>query len=124
MGTSHTYNNTLDPWPPISNRRCPQCCCKRTGNDGHQQHAQHGRGGDPSVLDANYPPNWLLARGPLGGGGVVGVPGAAESPPPPGMHRVQGATPLMPWKIAPKAPSKLWPNHLRGGGGAERGGGV
>ena len=31
----------------------------------------HG-GGDPSVLDANYPPNLLLARGPLGGGGGGG----------------------------------------------------
>ena len=31
-------------------------------------------GGDPSVLNANYPPNKLLARGPLrgGGGGVLG----------------------------------------------------
>ena len=26
------------------------------------------RGGDPSVLDANYPPNKVLAGGPLGGG--------------------------------------------------------
>ena len=33
----------------------------------------HG-GGDPSVLDANYPPNELLAGGPLGGGGGGGAP--------------------------------------------------
>ena len=31
-----------------------------------------GGGGDPSVLDANYPPNQLLAGGPLGGGGGGG----------------------------------------------------
>ena len=45
----------------------------------------HG-GGDPSVLDANYPPNQLLAEGPwggggggggLGGGGLGGAPGRA-----------------------------------------------
>ena len=39
-------------------------------------------GGGASVLDANYPPQLTVGRRPLGGG-VVGVLGPAESPPPP-----------------------------------------
>ena len=43
-----------------------------------------GGGGDPSVLDANYPPQLTVGRRPLGGGGGVlgggvlaGAPGRA-----------------------------------------------
>ena len=46
-----------------------------------------GGGGGSSVLDANYPlpPTNCWPEAPLGGGGVVGVLGCAESPhPPPG----------------------------------------
>ena len=44
----------------------------------------HPGGRDPSVLDANYPPQLTVGRRPLGGGGGggVGVLGPAESPPP------------------------------------------
>ena len=42
------------------------------------------------------------------------------------IHGVQVATPLMLWKIEPKARSKIWLNHLRGWwwwvGGSEGGG--
>ena len=34
-----------------------------------------GGGGDPSVLDANYPPQLTVGRRPLGGGGGGGVGG-------------------------------------------------
>ena len=40
------------------------------------RHFSAPRGGNPSVLDANYPPNKLLAGGPLGGAGGGG--GALE----------------------------------------------
>ena len=34
-----------------------------------------GAGGDPSVLDANYPPQLTVGRRPLGGGGGRGIGG-------------------------------------------------
>ena len=41
-------------------------------------------GGDPSVLDANYPPQLTVGRRPLGGGGSWRPRTRRVAPPPPG----------------------------------------
>ena len=38
----------------------------------HKRKEEMPGGGDPSVLDANYPPQLIVGRRPLGGGGGGG----------------------------------------------------
>ena len=55
------------------------------------------RGGRPLGFGRQLPPpNCLLAGGPLGrGGGVVGVLGPAESPPPPPGIQIAAKSPML-----------------------------